>query len=268
MRYEIFSDGSASLLKLNSMGVSGDMNVTKFGPARRDLYIIHYVTKGKGYYNGNEVNEGEGFLIYPGQDEVYYPSKSNPWEFLWIISSDEAMKEIFERYNADSDTLIFKYDTVPMAKKIGSMIMSENGKISDSLKMLEMFLHILNSHTYTRFSSKRVPDSEIYLNFCTDFIETNMHKKITVEELSRLAGISQPYLHKIFRKRFNMSTKEYITWYKMKKAKELLVETSMSITEIANSVGYSDVLAFSRGFSSRENMSPQKYRQLMKKDGV
>ena len=64
MRYEIFSDGSASLLKLNSMGVSGDVNVTKFGPARRDLYIIHYVTKGKGYYNGNEVNEGEGFLIY------------------------------------------------------------------------------------------------------------------------------------------------------------------------------------------------------------
>ena len=36
MRYEIFSDGSASLLKLNSMGVSGDANVTKFGPARRE----------------------------------------------------------------------------------------------------------------------------------------------------------------------------------------------------------------------------------------
>ena len=54
----------------------------------------------------------------------------------------------------------------------------------------------------------------------------------------------------------------------MKKAKELLIETNMSITEIANSVGYSDVLAFSKALSSRENMSPQKYRQLMKKDGL
>ena len=59
MRYEIFSDGSASLLKLNSMGVSGDANVTKFGPARRDLYIIHYVTKGKGYYNGHFYEFGQ-----------------------------------------------------------------------------------------------------------------------------------------------------------------------------------------------------------------
>ena len=62
-----------------------------------------------------------------------------------------------------------------------------------------------------------------------------------------------------------MSTKEYITWYKMKKAKELLIETSMSITEIANSVGYNDILAFSKIFTSKEKISPQKYRLLIKK---
>lgn len=265
MRYEVYSDNSFSPLKIKAIGFSDDTNITRFGPGRRDLYIIHYVIQGKGYYNGNAITEGQGFLIYPGMSEEYHPDPSDPWEFLWIISSDNAMKEIFIRYNAKWDTLIFDYDSVPVVKKIANIIMSQSNKILDSLKMLEFFLHILNSHTYTQTSAQRKPNSEVYLDFCLNFIEANLYKKITVEELSDLVGVSQPYLYKIFKNNFNISTKEYITWYKINRAKELLIETEMSITEIADSVGYSDVLVFSKAFSAKENMSPKKYRQLMKK---
>lgn len=62
-----------------------------------------------------------------------------------------------------------------------------------------------------------------------------------------------------------MSIKEYITHNKINRAKKLLIETNMSITEIADSVGYSHVLAFSKAFSSKEKVSPQKYRLLTRK---
>ena len=129
MRYEIFSDNNISPLKINTIGFSGDTDVTRFGPARRDLYIVHYVTKGKGYYNGNPVTEGQGFLVYPGMSEEYKPDTNDPWEYLWIISSDDAMKEMFTRYNADSDTLIFNYDSIPIVRKIGNIIISKSDKI-------------------------------------------------------------------------------------------------------------------------------------------
>lgn len=264
MRYEIFSDNSASPLKIYSIGFSGDTTVTRFGTAKRNSYIVHYVTSGKGYYCGIPVTAGQGFLIYPGQSKEYHPDPSDPWEFLWILSTDDNMKELFDRYNADPDTLIFNYDTVPVVKKIENIITTTHSKIVDSLKLLEMFLQMLNSHTYTQFSSQCKPSSEIYLNFCVDFIETNIHEKITVGELSELTGVSQPYLYKIFKNKFNMSTKEYIVWHKIKRAKELLVETDISITEIANSVGYSDVLTFSKFFFSKEKVSPKKYRMLKK----
>lgn len=77
------------------------------------------------------------------------------------------------------------------------------------------------------------------------------YKKITVEELLDLVGVSQPYLYKIFKNKFNMSIKEYITYHKINRAKKLLIETDMLITEIANPVGCSDVLAFSKAFSSK-----------------
>ena len=79
MRYEIFSNSNTPF-KINSIGFSADINVTKFGPIQRNLYIVHYVTKGKGYFNGNVVNAGQGFLIYPLMMEEYFPDKDDPWE--------------------------------------------------------------------------------------------------------------------------------------------------------------------------------------------
>ena len=265
MRYGIFSSDDITPLKINSIGFATNPAVTRFGPGPRGFYIIHYVTKGMGYYNGKTVSEGQGFLIAPGNSVEYHADAENPWEFLWIISPDNAMKEIFAKYNADPESFIFNYYSVTEVRKIANRIVSENGEILDPLKVLEIFLQILNSHTYTLTKAHRKPNNEVYLDFCVDFIETNIYRKITIEELSALVGVSQPYLYKIFKNKFNMSTKEYIIWYKMNHAKKLLIETDVSITEIANSVGYSDVLAFSKAFSSKEKVSPQKYRLTTRK---
>lgn len=83
-----------------------------------------------------------------------------------------------------------------------------------------------------------------------------------------MTGISQPYLHKIFKNKFNMSTKQYIIIIQSKiiRAKELLVKTDMSTTEIANSVGYGDILSFSKAFSVNEKMSSPKYRLYGRRD--
>lgn len=264
MRYNIFSNDNVSPLKINSMGFSGDKTVTRFGAARRNSYIIHYVTKGKGYYNGSLVTEGQGFLIYPGQLEEYHADISDPWEFLWIISSDDAVKDIFVRYNANPDTLVFDYDSIPTVKNIANKIISKNNHILDSLEILEMFLHIFNSHACKKMSAENKLNSEIYLDFCLNYIESNLYKKISINELTTLLGVSQPYLYKIFNNKFNMSAKQYIIWYKIDYAKKLLRETDMTITQIANSVGYSDILTFSRMFSLKEKISPQKYRVLTK----
>ncbi len=258
MRYQFFSDQNVAPLKISSIGFATNTAVTHFGPGQRNLYIIHYITKGKGYYNGRPVEEGQGFLITPGCHEEYHADMENPWEFLWIISSDSKMEEIFSRYNADAETLIFNYDAVAEVRKLANEIISANNQVVDALKMLEKFLHIVNSHTYTPLRNK--PNSEIYIDFCMEYIETNVGKKITVEELARLLGVSQPYLYKLFSAKFNMSTKQYIVAQKIKHAKKLLFETEMSIGEIANSVGYNDSLAFSKVFSSKVKASPQNYR--------
>lgn len=260
MRYEVFSNNSEFPLKINTLGFSGDPDVVRFGPGRRNLYIIHYVLNGKGYFNGNSVCRGQGFLIRPGMDEEYHPEPSDPWELVWIISSDSAVETVFDRYGADEDTMIFDYNSVPVLVSIANEITLKSNRILDSMETMEMFLRIVNSHMHNGADIHRKANSEVYLDFCVDYIENNIHKKITVDELSALIGVSQPYLYKIFRKKFDMSPKQYLTKHKMNYAKKLLAGTDMTVTEIANSVGYGDILAFSKAFSSGENISPKKYR--------
>lgn len=265
MIHEIFSNNSDFPLKLNTIGFSKDPSITKFGPGQRSLYIIHYVTKGKGYYNGNLVTKGQGFLILPGMSEEYHPHPDEPWEMVWITSSDDAMGAILEKYNADRSTMIFDYSSATVLCGIANEIVLKTNQISDSMEIAELFLRIINSHIHSKDYNHQKPNYEVYLDFCIDYIENNKHKRITVEELSTLIGVSQPYLYKIFKNRFDTSPKQYITDYKINYAKKLLTETDMSVTEIANSAGYSDILSFSKAFSAIEKISPKKYRESVKK---
>ena len=264
MRYYLRSDNSFSPLMISHIGFDSDIADTRFGPGQRNLYIVHYIIKGEGSYNGNIVKQGQGFLIYPGQLEEYHANIDNPWEFLWVISSDSTMKGIFDRYKAESDTLIFTYDSVSTVKKIADDIISKNNEILDALDMLELFLKIFNSHVKMNTLSTPKSNAELYLDFCKEYIDGNIYRKITVTELTQRLGVSRTYLYKIFSDKFNMSPKQYIMWNKLNYAKKMLLETDMTITQISNSVGYYDSLAFSKAFSLKEGISPQMYRRRKK----
>ncbi len=262
MRYCIFSDNTSDFLCIHQIGYSENPNITRFGPGCRNKYIIHYVIDGKGYYNGNPVCGGQGFLIYPGQKEVYYPSKENPWKFLWIIAAGESMNSIFGRYNADSETKIFSYNDIPLLKETAEYIINNHNKVISSPKITEQFLHIANSHISENIPKQNKSNADIYTDFCVKYIEENIHKKITVYELTEILGISQAYLYTIFRNRFNMSIKKYITFVKHNYAKKLLKTTPLTIQEISNSLGYDDVFVFSKVFKSQEGVSPSHFRKI------
>ncbi len=59
-----------------------------FGPAIRQHYLVHYVTRGKGRLWMNDtcyvIEKDTMFLIRPGITCVYQADKDDPWEYCWI----------------------------------------------------------------------------------------------------------------------------------------------------------------------------------------
>lgn len=261
MRYEIYSFADKnSAFWISSVGYSGDIRVTRYGPAVRNNYIIHYVLSGQGYFNNQIVKAGQGFLITPQMFEHYCADENKPWEFVWIIfENDLHTDKIFKEYNANPETGIFEYSNITLLSQMKNHIMKNNNKILSGAELYEMFLHIFNRH---RIAGKRIINAEeMYCSHAIKFINSNLSRKITVDELVGILGVSQPYLYNIFKKNMSVSPKQYIDMKKEEKAKELLTKTSMSLTQIANSVGMDDCITFSKFFKKRVGVSPSDFRK-------
>ena len=261
----IITSGDCELLNIDTIGYSKNTKVTKFGPAQRNQYILHFVISGKGYFNGNEVCEGEGFVITPTLLEHYFPDKDNPWEFIWVISTDDRFKNILKILNYNEKSGIFKHKATENLKTIVQTLKFKNNQIISSYEALEMFLNILKTfkNADNRFENKS--NKELYLDVAVNYIRNNIALSVNVNTLTDILGISQTYLHRIFKENFGVSTKQYISNYRLNEAKKLLIETELSITQIAASVGFSDVLSFSKFFSEKVGISPQNYRCYNKK---
>ena len=259
MRYTVFQSGSSDILNIDWIGSAVDPSVTRFGPGVRNHYIIHYVFSGKGYFNGNQVSAGQGFLITPGMHEEYYPDEKDPWSFLWILSKDCRIKEIFDMFDAD-DNNIFSYDYLHKIKQMHTVLFENKGKGYTPFQMLETFFSIVKHQKRGEDKSSLTSNADIYFESAKKYISANISNVITVSELTSFLGVSQPYLYKIFIGKTSKSPKEFILAEKLDYTKSLLTETDISITHIAYSVGFQDVLMFSKFFKLKAGISPTEYR--------
>ena len=91
------------------------------------------------------------------------------------------------------------------------------------------------------------------------YIKKNLTKPLSLSEISSQCAVSAPYASRIFKKYMNMTVTEYINSEKLYYACELIVNTSMNISEIADYLGYCDVFYFSKLFTKKFGKSPSKY---------
>jgi YesN/AraC family two-component response regulator len=93
------------------------------------------------------------------------------------------------------------------------------------------------------------------------YVHEHYADTISRSDLARHVALSDDYLTFCFRKELGVTPIAYLHRYRVNQAKQLLTKTSMSITEIALHVGFSDSSYFGRIFRRETGVSPQAYRQ-------
>ncbi|WP_242845713.1 helix-turn-helix transcriptional regulator [Clostridium novyi] len=92
------------------------------------------------------------------------------------------------------------------------------------------------------------------------YIEENYKEKITLEEAASICNLNMYYFSKLFKKDTNIKFVDYVTLYKMEKAKEILKYTDESIVNIAIHLGYDESGYFSKVFKRVVGITPSIYR--------
>ena len=93
-----------------------------------------------------------------------------------------------------------------------------------------------------------------------DYINAHFTEDIPLSRLAELMNISTMYFSNFFKRVFNVSPKQYILNKRLTESQRLLLETDMSVKEIAYAVGFENENYFSEFFTSKVGISALKFR--------
>ena len=93
------------------------------------------------------------------------------------------------------------------------------------------------------------------------YITSNFKSHISLEDISREAGLSKNYFSNIFNREMGISVSTYICNVRLEFAKNLLVSTDMTVTEICFESGFNSIAAFSKEYKKKYGFSPKESRK-------
>ena len=101
-------------------------------------------------------------------------------------------------------------------------------------------------------------------DFCikvSKFLKDHYKEKLTSSVIADELNLYQGYFCRIFKKNFSMRFSDYLNMYRLEKAKNLLLKTDISVTEVAYEVGYDNPSYFTKIFRIQNGVSPKKFRE-------
>lgn len=198
-------------------------------------------------------NEAFCGTCYAGVREFIYPIMKNG-ETVGFISvsgyknenGESYLKKIAEKFNIPIENLKKSYknlnDSFPEKKEIDVLIFP-------LLSMLEL--------SYLKAENINESGDEIIIRY----VRKHRCEDITIDTLCRKFSCSQSYISRLFKKHTGEGFREYLTKLRLNDAKMLLMHSTLSITEIAFSVGFCDSNYFSGVFKKNIGIPPRAYRK-------
>ncbi len=233
----------------------------------KEFFSIHHIIAGKGTYIIDDIeyklSKGDTFLVYPDTKVSYTADGVEPWEYLWIGISGVFLNQLIEftKFSKDNPIIYSENElSYTLAKQLMNLYNSYGNGYEKEIQMIGLTYILLSTlmEKDTKYSN------DIYDNYARqakEYIELNYSTYITVKDIADKLNISISHLHRIFSVKFGFSPGKYINKLRIDRACFLLKNTTLSIADISNSIGFENQLYFSNVFKKYKSISPSGYRK-------
>lgn len=244
------------------------------GPKTIDGYSLHFVMDGAVTFawadRRVELQQGDLFCLFPHVRYEFAPfgsPETPPLRTCWIAFDGVEAEGLLASSGITEDT--------PYAEQVLSLELerqlartlagfTQADKPGGGLKLIGC-LYAIFGELQSTHSVKLESEKEDWIARSVEFMRLHCCERITVEEVAHAAGIHRSYYSTKFAERIGMPPVKYMQKLRMDRAALLLSETELPITEIALTVGYPELYAFTRFFTHFYGMSPSKYRSGKKR---
>lgn len=216
--------------------------------------ILHLSGKGTVRFNGKllKCTENTVRFLPKGKNEEYTVYEEEKEECIDIFFNTE------RPISDEAFVLSFKNNSrlKPLFKRIfATWVAKDDGYRFECIGLLyEIFAEMQKK----RYTCKEQSDA---IQPALKYIEENfLARRISVEELAQICGISDSYLKKLFVKRFSVPPSKYIIQLKINYACDLLLSKRYTITHVAELCGYADIHFFYRQFKQYMGITPTEFQ--------
>ena len=130
--------------------------------------------------------------------------------------------------------------------------------------LYNLFGVIIDNHLYSTASGSLISNDKNVpkLKNVLSYMRNNYDKQISLNDMAIAAGMSPKYFCYFFRDMTGKTPVEYLNGYRIEKASKKLLNTDLSITDIAYLCGFNDLSYFIKTFKSIKNITPTKFRKI------
>jgi AraC-like DNA-binding protein len=227
---------------------------------------LYWIRKGEGrieYENGNiKLEPGKLIAVPPFIPALY--SCENGMELYWVHFRAELFgsQDIFKLMNWDYTVEINeKGRMTSFFAKLVRIVKSE--KLEDCLTADTMLRQLLCRFALKTKNIMHLDDVQRFLPAIV-FIEQNLHRRITLRDLTKIVPLESAYFCSLFSKTIGETPMNFINRKKIEKSQFLMDDRDLSLKQIASKVGFDDVYYFSRVFKNMVGIAPHYYRKQEK----
>ena len=258
------SDASAFPIALKSCGhIFAENGRTIHRPRGREDWLLFYVAKGMECFTLDReilADEGSFILFRPGekQEHVCVSEKTSEFYYVHFTVSGETLptalatstvyrakpsakvRDLFEEMLAETEEKLPYYGTVALGS------------------FLSILGHLERSVSTASVESHRGVDR---IAVVLRRMNREFAKDHTLDDFAAMCRMSKFHFLRVFRSVTGISPVEYRNRIRIEHAKELLLESALSVSEIGTAVGYASPSYFSDAFKKAVGMSPGRYRE-------
>ena len=246
----------------------------KWGPGVRDHFLIHYITGGKGTYTMGDrersLSAGDMFIVFPGMEISYQADQEDPWSYEWVGFNGSDARALLNASDFAPGRLVMEKIAYGdrLHRSLCAVYDSYGSEFYNTVAMTGHLYGLLAllAEKAEFVDPVRDRDAEI-VRRAIAFIDSRYSYTISIEDVAHFVGVSRSTLFRMFIRYLEISPKEYLERYRIRKASALLRTTDLTVGSIATSVGYDNGLYFSKAFRRMTGQSPTECRMEARETG-
>jgi len=230
------------------------------------VYIIH----GEGKFRSKSVrlariNAGTVFMLFPGEWHSYRPDRHSGWSEYWIGFTGSYMDQLVTNgFFSRTEPILHigqQEGVIEMFVKVITQAKKEKIGFQPLISGATIFIlgQIYSIKRNSEFGNKEV---ENLINRARVIMRENIHNNISPEEIASSLNIGYSWFRRMFKQYTGLAPAQYQLQIKIQRGKEMLMDHSVSVKEIAFQLNFNSHYHFSNIFKQKTGMSPSKFRNL------